>query len=73
MRNLGDLKTGQKATVFGINMPDVKKRRIIDLGIIPETQIEALFTSPLCDPTAYMVRGSVIAIRSEDAKRIYIL
>ena len=73
MRNLGDLEIGKSGIVFSINMPDVKKRRIIDLGIIPETQIEALFTSPSCDPTAYLVRGSVIAIRSEDAKLIYIL
>ena len=43
-----------------------------DLGLIKNTLIKPLYKSPLNDPTAYLVRGSVIAIRNDDAKKIIV-
>ena len=48
------------------------RRRILDLGIIQGTNIKPVLRSPLGDPTAYEVRGSIIAIREEDSKLISI-
>lgn len=48
------------------------KRRLLDLGLVYDTKIKCLYKSPLNDPKAYLVRGSIIALRSEDAKNIYI-
>lgn len=73
MRSLQNLKIGEKSTVISTKMKENQKRRILDLGIINGTQIEAIFKSPSGDPTAYEIRGSVIAIRSEDAKKIFII
>ena len=47
-------------------------QRIYDLGLIENTVIKALYKSPFNDPTAYLVRGSVIAIRDNDAKKIFV-
>jgi Fe2+ transport system protein FeoA len=43
-----------------------------DLGILPGTLIRAEMTSPSGDPTAYRVRGALIALRDEQAGLINI-
>ncbi len=47
-------------------------RRLGDLGIIEGTKITRLGRSPLGDPTAYLIRGSVIALRKEDAAKVLV-
>ncbi len=49
------------------------RRRLLDLGWIRGTKIKCLNRSPLGDPTAYLVRGTVLALRREDAGRIHLL
>lgn len=73
MRNLRDLKIGEKGIIVDTDVHHTQKRRILDLGIIENTEIEAVFKSPSGDPVAYNVRGAIIAIRSEDAEKIYIM
>lgn len=48
------------------------KRRILDLGMIEGTKIKPVFKSPLGDPTAYEVRGSLISLREEETQKIQI-
>ena len=49
------------------------QRRLLDLGMIKGTRIIPLFKSPAGDPIAYSIRGSVIALRKEDALNIKVL
>ena len=49
------------------------KRRLLDLGVIKSTKIKPVFKSISGSPIAYEIRGSVIAIRNEDAKNIELL
>lgn len=46
------------------------RRRLLDLGIVSGTKITAILKSPSGDPTAFEIRGSVIALRKEDANLI---
>jgi len=48
------------------------RRRMLDLGLIRDTKIEAVLKSPSGDPTAYQIRGAVIALRSEEASKIIV-
>ena len=48
------------------------RRRLLDLGLIDNTKIKCLYKSPFNDPTAYLIRGSVIALRKSDTKDILI-
>ena len=61
------------AKVLNINCDKILQRRLFDLGLISGTTVKALFKSPSSDPTAYLIRGAVIALRSDDTKRIEIL
>ncbi len=71
---LADLQPGQKAKVINISEAcrGMERRRLMDLGILPGTVIEAELRSPTGDPTAYRVRGAVIALRREQADMIQI-
>jgi ferrous iron transport protein A len=48
------------------------RRRMLDLGLILDTVVEALLRSPAGDPVAYYIRGAVIALRSEEAAHILV-
>ena len=67
---LNKLNVGEIATVSGIFAEKEMRQRLEDLGIVEGTQIKCLMKSPLGDPTAFLIRGSVIALRREDSKNI---
>jgi len=70
---LSELKIGEKAKITEIsNDKFIDKQRLSDLGIIEGTQIEALYKSPFGNPTAYLVRGTVFALRTETTEKIKI-
>ncbi|MCB9422238.1 MAG: metal-dependent transcriptional regulator [Ardenticatenaceae bacterium] len=66
------LKPGQSAEVVGITRAcrGPERRRFMDLGILPGTKIKAEMRSPGGDPTAYIIRGALIALRQEQANLI---
>jgi len=69
---LDSLQPGQSGVVTGISSLSrgVERRRLFDLGIIPGTAIDVEMDNPSGDPTAYRIRGSVIALRSNQARLI---
>ncbi|MBS3948940.1 MAG: ferrous iron transport protein A [Dethiobacter sp.] len=70
--SLDRLAPGQFGKVICLNAVGVTRRRLMDLGLVVDTVVEALRQSPAGDPTAYQIRGAVIALRSEEAKRILV-
>ena len=69
---LNDIRPGQQATVSALLSTGSMRRRLLDIGLIENTVVECLGRSPGGDPSAYLIRGAVIAIRSEDCKNILI-
>jgi Fe2+ transport system protein FeoA len=69
---LDKLEIGQSAKVIGLKSTGTNRRHLMDLGILPGTIITAEMVSPLGDPTAYRVRGAIIALRHEQAHEIQI-
>ena len=72
--HLANLRPGEKAEVITISQAcrSTERRRLMDLGIVPGTKIEVAFKSPSGDPTAYLVRDTLIALREEQARMIAI-
>lgn len=70
--SLWQVPVGSQCKVKEINLNKTEKERILDLGMIPGTNVKVLQKSPMGDPTAYLIRGSVIALRSEYTKKITI-
>ena len=70
--SLSDLCTGEYGRIFRLLSDAHLRRRYQDLGIIPGTLVKCVMKSPFDDPHAYLVRGTVIAIRNSDAEKIII-
>ena len=69
---LDTLQPGQAGLVTEISplSRGMERRRLLDLGIIPGTEIGVEMVNPGGDPTAYRIRGTVIALRSSQARLI---
>ena len=63
---------GKSAKVKELTSAGNLRRRMLDLGLIIGTIVESLRKSPSGDPTAYVIRGAVIALRSEEASKIMV-
>lgn len=67
---LNKLPLGTSAQIINVDCNSNVKRRFLDLGFIKNTNITPILKSPSGDPVAFEIRGTVIAIREEDAKLI---
>ena len=72
MYTLDKLKPNETAFITKININDNYRRRLLYLGFVNGSKITSLYKSPSGNPTAYLIKGAVIAIREEDAKKIEI-
>lgn len=69
---LCDLRVGERAVVYELKNEGGMRRRLCDLGLVEETAVECVGKSPAGDPSAYLIRGAVIAIRRIDGSRILV-
>ncbi len=71
-RPLSDLRVGESARVATLapGLRGQERRRLLDLGLLPGTDVTAELRSPSGDPTAYRIRGATIALRAEQAKHV---
>lgn len=65
-----DVPAGGRARVTGLSpaCQGSQRRRLLDLGVVRGTEIEAAFRSATGDPVAYRIRGALIALRREHAE-----
>ena len=70
---LNDIEPGQAAKVRELLSTGSIRRRLLDIGLIENTEVECLGRSPAGDPSAFLIRGAVIAIRREDCRNILIV
>lgn len=70
---LNDIEPGQTAKVRELLSTGSIRRRLLDIGLIENTEVECLGSSPAGDPSAFLIRGAVIAIRREDCRNILIV
>ena len=70
--SLDKVSVGDKCIVQKLSTEGMFRRRLLDLGIIDGTEIQVLLESPLGHAKAYSIRGTVIALRSEDCNKIFV-
>lgn len=69
---LNELPPGCAGEVVTLDISGPTRRRLLDLGLVPGTRVAAVRRSPAGDPTAFRVRGALIALRAEDGRRIVV-
>lgn len=71
---LSSLKENEIAKIAGISKEcrGDNRRRLLDLGFVKGTEISIDLLSPLRNPKAYLVKGTSIALRNDQASKILI-
>lgn len=71
---LSDLKPGEEGVIAGISTAcrGPERRRLLDLGVLPGTETGVDLISPGGNPKAYRIRGALIALRDDQASRIWV-
>ena len=70
-RTLEDLAPGQSGTILSIgNKSGTVKRRLVDMGLTPGTEVRVTKIAPLGDPIEVTLRGYELSLRKEDAEMI---
>lgn len=69
---LRELKPGEKGKVIKIKGKGNFKKRLLDMGIVPGSEIQLEKVAPLGDPIDILIKGYHLSLRKEEAKEILI-
>ena len=69
---LDELKTGASAVITAVGGEGPLRCRLLDMGLIPRTEVTLQKIAPMGDPMEITVRGYVLTLRREDAAKIEI-
>ncbi len=69
---LSKLEVGSKGVITGSIFAGNMRRRLWDIGFCDGSVIECVGESLFSDPRAYLVKGTLIAVRNSDANKIFV-
>lgn len=67
---LDALREGECGLVIALNHEDSMRRRLMDIGLVEGTKVVCVGESPAGDPKAYQIRGTVMALRCADSRKL---
>lgn len=68
--SLDTLKPGKKARIRYVGGQGALRRRLLDMGLTPDTVVLVRKVAPLGDPIELFLRNYELTLRKEDAKNI---
>lgn len=69
---LDQLQISQSGKIVTVGGQGALRRRLLDMGLTPGTQVMVRKRAPLGDPIELYLRGYELTIRLEDARKIEI-
>ncbi len=69
MRSVATLKPGEKGTVKNFK-DEYLSLKLLEMGVLPGTEVEMKFMAPLGDPVCIKVAGYDLSLRMEEAGTI---
>ncbi len=70
--SLADLKPGEKARITRITASGALRQRLIDMGLLPQTELALERVAPGGDPLWIKVRGFDLSLRRQEARSILV-
>jgi Fe2+ transport system protein FeoA len=70
MKSLAEIPLGRSAKVTGVDGPRAFRRRLLEMGLVPGTEVRVVTIAPLGDPLRIELRGGQWSIRRAEAARI---
>ncbi|MCI1931894.1 MAG: ferrous iron transport protein A [Clostridia bacterium] len=69
---LAQCKIGEKHKIIAVTGHGVLRRRLLDMGLTPKTDVMIRKVAPMGDPIEIHLRGYELTIRLDDAKKIVV-
>ncbi|MEA3339734.1 MAG: FeoA family protein, partial [Chloroflexota bacterium] len=69
---LHELKTGQRGVVVRVSGKGPAKRRMMDMGLVPGSEVKVVRVAPLGDPIEFTVKGYNLSLRKSEASNIQV-
>lgn len=67
---LHELKVGQSASVTKVGGEGALRLRLLDMGLIPRTEVKLTKIAPMGDPIEIHLRGYELTLRKDEAEWI---
>jgi len=67
---LSEMKEGQSATIVRVGGNGILRRRIMEMGILKDTEVYIEKYAPLRDPLELIVKGYHVSLRVEEAAKV---
>ncbi len=67
---LDNVKPGQGGVILSIGGQGLLRRRLLDMGLTPNTKVKVRKVAPMGDPIELSLRNYVLTIRKEEASKI---
>ena len=67
---MNELKIGQSAKIVSVGGEGSLRNRLIDMGLIPHTELTLRKVAPMGDPIEIHIRGYELTLRLDDAAKI---
>jgi ferrous iron transport protein A len=70
VKSLAEIALGKVARVRAVDGPRAFRRRLLEMGLVPGTEVRVAAIAPLGDPLQIEVRGGQWSIRRAEAAQI---
>jgi ferrous iron transport protein A len=71
-RTLDGLDPGERGAIVRLEGDPAIVRRLMELGLVPGTDVEVVRRAPLGDPVELRIRQVHLSLRRDDAARIHV-
>lgn len=69
---LNEIKPGHGGVIAAVGGEGALRRRLLDMGLTPNTHVQVRKVAPMGDPIELFLRGYVLTLRGDDAAKIVI-
>lgn len=69
---LDQLRPGQKARVLRLDARGNLAKKLREMGLIKDAEVEFIKTAPLTDPQELIIKGYHVSLRKEEASHVYV-
>lgn len=69
---LSELEKGQKAVIVQVGGKGAVKRRMMDMGVVPGSEISVVRIAPFGDPIEFSIKGYSLSLRKSEANEIMV-
>ena len=70
--SLAEIPLGRPARVTRVDGPRAFRRRLLEMGLVPGTDVRVVTIAPFGDPLRIEVRGGQWSIRKQEAAQILV-